>query len=890
MYKKIDEYGIIGNLYSIALIGRDGSMDWLCLPDIDSPSVFGALLDHDKGGQFAVTPSYEWDSVAEYVKDTNILRTRFRTGGGELHLIDFMPILFCGEGELDYQVTQEIYRKIEVKQGKVDIDINYMPRFDYARAETTLSKKNGSIIAKAGDKTLLLTSAVDLDIENDCARAKLCLKKGDTIWFHLQYGVISATDFDENRANKLYDITETYWKTWLDTNESLRKIDAGPYQQMIDRSALVLKLLYYEPTGAIAAAATTSLPEHIGGHRNWDYRYTWIRDASFTIQALVNLGHLSEIHGYLHWLEDMLTENDASKLQIMYGLRGERDLPELELDHLDGYKASRPVRIGNDAAKQSQLDIYGEVMDAALKLSNYVGKIDNKIWPFLRSICDYVVTNWQNKDHGLWEVRSSTQHFVSSKVMCWVALDRGITIARRYGFRADLDIWESARDTIHSDVMEKGWNEKKQSFVQHYETDNLDASSLLISIAGFLPYTHPRVLSTIEAVRKELGDSGNGFLYRYQGNDGLMEVEGTFLLCSFWLIDNLIAQDRLDEAEGLLWKVQTAANHVGLFSEEFDFTWNEALGNFPQAFTHIGFINSVVALRKARGEIQPDSSRDRAHLSRRDLLLTDEIILNGGKPTEDIPTKELVHRLKNEMNTLRGAFFDAQLGTIAYGRMKESEAYKNYVNLSRCLKEMDLRMLESREDKLSFWINLYNVIIIHAIVELDIQDTVKEVREFFQRVHYQIGAMLFSPDDIEHGILRGNARLPHSLFKPFAGSDPRNEFVIKPVDPRIHFTLACGAAFCPPIDIYIPEKLDEQLTIAAEAYLNSGNVMIDKKNKQIHLSRIFKWYDRDFGKTRAERLRLIVSYLYDEEDRIYLEQHTDDIDIHYLDYDWRLNN
>ena len=647
---------------------------------------------------------------------------------------------------------------------------------------------------------------------------------------------------------------------------------------------LVLKLLYYNPTGTIAAAATTSLPEEIGGTRNWDYRYTWVRDTSFTLQALFNLGHLSETHRYLRWIEKLLSEHGAGKMQIMYGLRGEEDLPEEELLHLDGYKGSRPVRIGNGAAKQRQLDIYGEIMDAALKLSDYVGKIDIKIWSLLRDVCDYAVEHWQEKDSGIWEVRDGPYHFVYSKVMCWVALDRGITIAKRYGFPANLKTWKETKTKIKGEVLRRGWNEDKQSFVQHYETDALDSSILLMPILGFLPFDDPRILSSIEAIKREL--EHEGFLYRYLGEDGLPGREGAFLLCTFWLIRCLIALERFEEAGAYLRRMEDVANHLGLFSEEYEVREREALGNFPQAFTHIGYVNSVIALchgkkRQAQGgEAEKESSH-------RDLLLANRIVLNRGEPGLDTPMKQIAMRLKDVMNILRGAFFEGS--RVAYEEMQGSPLYQEYLELSYTLNKMDLQHLKTREEQLAFWINLYNVIVIHGVIALGIRDSVKEVRSFFRRVQYQIGDLLFAPHDIEHGILRGNSRPPYSLFRMFRRRDPRLQFSIEPIDPRIHFTLVCASSSCPPIEVYTAENLEEELTIAGKTFLNSGGIKIEKEKNRVFLSRIFKWYGSDFGRTLPERLKFVAPYLYNREDKEFIEINAEKVKVDYLDYDWKLN-
>ncbi len=885
MYKKISDYAIIGDLHSIALVGLDGSIDWFCLPHIDSPSIFGALLDDKKGGCFAVTPSSDFDSVACYLEDTNILVTKFRSRTGICQLTDFMPVPPHGQNDMEEEHHHELYRLVEVLQGTVEVKLHFEPRFDYAR-ERAIFKKNGRVVHCRGKNiSVTLLSTRDFTIHDEAVEALWDLKAGHKVWLRMKYGMEDQAELDTEKAEKILRDTEAFWREWLRRSETEVTVDLGHYLEMVKRSALILKLLYYEPTGAIAAAGTTSLPEEIGGVRNWDYRYTWIRDASFTLQAFFNIGHLSEMEGYLRWIEQLISKHGAEKLQIMYGLRGEEELPEQELLHLDGYKGSKPVRIGNAAAKQRQLDIYGELMDAALKLSDYVGKINVEMWPFLRGVCDYVVEHWQEQDSGIWEVRGEHYHFVYSKVMCWVALDRGITIAKRYGFPAELNKWEKESEKIKKEVLQKGYSNSKKSFIQHYDTETLDSSNLLLSILGFLPINDPRIMSTIEVTQREL--SSEGLLYRYKTEDGLPGKEGVFLLCTFWLIDNLIALGRFDEAEFYLHRIERFSNHVGLFSEEYDLSWSEQLGNFPQAFTHIGYINSVVALCKAKGKKRAETSKEKKRP--RHLLFSGTVILNDGESSKNIPSKDIIIQLKRTMNTLRGTFFDTKHGRIAYERMYKSKTYNEYIELSYSLKNLDLRELQTRDEQIAFWINLYNVLVIHGVIELGIKDSVKEIRNFFRKIQYQIEDMFYSPDDVEHGILRGNKRPPNSFFKSFKNKDKRLMFVIRPMDPRIHFALVCASSSCPPIEIYTSENLDKELNISGKTFLNSGGIIIDKERKNISLSRIFKWYGEDFGKNQPEKLNFLATFLYDKEDREFLKNYADNIKIHYQDYDWRLN-
>lgn len=899
MYKKISDYGIIGNLRTVALIGLDGSCDWLCFPFIDSPCVFGALLDDGKGGRFRVQPAGAFDSVAHYEPRTNVLVTRFRTRTGILRLTDFMHIPVTGpeEKEVDHLF---FYRQVLVEKGEIYLQLLFQPRFDYARLDPALTKVAGGVLAQADRWKMALTTGLELDIGEKEVKGVWPLSAGAEACFRLASHSSSEQGGSFSRAEDLHcptqvecrqalDETRKFWHTWLARSETGRSFTLGSFGEMVERSALVLKLLYYDPASTIAAAATTSLPEEIGGVRNWDYRYTWIRDTSFTLTALFHLGHLSETEGYLRWVEKIITGYGTDKLQIMYGLRGETDLEEVELPYLDGYKGSRPVRIGNAASKQKQMDIYGELMEAAAKLSDYVGKIDIKLWPALRAICDYVVEHWQEPDYGIWEVRGGPYHFVYSKIMCWVALDRGLIIAERYGFPADLARWRNGRETIRQEVLDKGYCREKQAFVQHYDTTELDASNLLLPILGFLPFDDPRIITTIEAIRNSL--SHNGLLHRYQAPDGIDGEEGAFLLCTFWLVDCLIGLGRLKEAEHLLRRLARTANHLGLFAEEYDVSWQEPLGNFPQAFTHIGYINSVIRLLKAqeRQKIKAGEQEKSPGLidSFTRKLLAPKCILNDGEPDDNVASGDIATELKTTMNLLRGAFFEQQ--RVAYEQMKHAELYQRFLRLTYHLKNFDPRSLATRAEKTAFWTNLYNVIVIHGVIELRIRDSVKEVRNFFTRIAYDIGGYEFTPSDIEHGILRANRKPPNSLFRRFADDDPRRRFSIEKVDPRIHFALVCASRSCPPIEVYTAENLDNELEIAGRTFVNGGGVEIDVDRKIVRLSRVFSWYDKDFGEDIEERLKFTAAYLYREQSRDLLLNHGRECLVSYQDYDWSLN-
>ena len=596
MYKRINDYGIIGNLGSCALVGLDGSIDWCCLPHIDSSSVFCALLDDNKGGRFRIGARGEYQSTQTYQKDTNILDTIITTPSGKVTITDFMPFSDAEEE----QGRPVIYRMVKGVNGTVSLDVTYQPRLDYARARTELRKDGLRITADGNGTSLTLSSTIPLDLRDEDAFATHEIKAGERIVFVL--GHDNSLSYAPETDDAL-EATTRAWKTWVHSCDESVCVFGGPWHEMVVRSAFTLKILTHQATGSIAAAATTSLPDEIGGVRNWDYRFTWLRDASFTVQALHNLGHRKGAENFLDWFQEIIARHpDPSEIQIMYGLYGTAELKEIELDHLEGYKNSSPVRIGNGAALQRQLDIYGEVMDAAYQLTRYGGTIEASRWPLIRTLADYVCSAWKKRDAGIWEVRGGDTHFVYSKVMCWVALDRAAKLCDQMGLEEDVQRWSSEAEAIRTAVLEQGYNEELGAFVQSFGSDILDASNLLIPLVGFLPADDPRVQGTIDATIRDLSDGP--FVQRYKADDGLPGEEGAFLLCSFWLVDCLTLSGRVDEATEIFTRLMGLANHVGLFAEEVDPASGDFLGNFPQAFTHIGFINSALYLGKAAGRQQ----------------------------------------------------------------------------------------------------------------------------------------------------------------------------------------------------------------------------------------------------------------------------------------------
>ncbi|WP_051360823.1 glycoside hydrolase family 15 protein [Desulfuromonas sp. TF] len=595
-YSKIADYGLIGNLHSVALVGLDGSIDWLCLPHLDSPSVFGALLDCRRGGRFAVRPREPWESTATYLPDTNVLVTRFRTSGGILRVTDFMPV--TAEREEIPDDRHMLFRLLEVEQGRVEFEVVFEPRFDYGRGATRLERRPQGLIARGNGERLSFSATLPLRVEGDRGYAAGILVAGEEACLHLRFAREDpeAVDLDESR--RLLEATVRFWRGWLGRCEAKRRIDPGPYRDQAIRSLLVLKLLFYGPTGSLAAAATTSLPEEIGGVRNWDYRFCWIRDAAMTAEIFWKMGHREELKDYLSWVETVISRGDGKNLEILYRLSGNAATREMELMHLEGYMGSRPVRIGNAATGQKQHGIYGHLMAGAELLSASGEEFPKELWPHMCRYCEHVVEHWHETDVSIWEMRGPPRHHVHSKVMCWTALDRGVKIARRHGFDGALDKWEAIRDEIRREVLNRGWSEGRQAFVLAYDSEDLDASNLIIPIVGFLPFDDPRVLATVRTVQLELGK--DGLLYRYRVDDGLPGSEGRFLLCTCWLIINLARQGRVAEAELLLKRLQDTGNHLGLFSEQYDPDLRLQLGNFPQAFTHLGYLQAICAIQEEK--------------------------------------------------------------------------------------------------------------------------------------------------------------------------------------------------------------------------------------------------------------------------------------------------
>ena len=614
-YRPLADYGIIGNLTSTALVAVDGSIDWCCLPRLDSPSVFAALLDAEQGGHFQIRPAGDPPSgerFQHYIEATNVLVTGFETDEGRVEVCDFMPTGPTLDCNVEAELRPELHRIIRCTHGRVTLQIAWAPRLDYARADTTLGQTRHGFVASGNDATLGLAGldeAYIADTETGpVVTARIQLERGDRR--------VLSTRWDDNdprvdpdQVVELSDETVRAWHDWLDDEHTgLHRPWAGEWEASVQRSELVLKLMAQRDSGALAAAPTTSLPETIGGVRNWDYRFTWIRDAAQIAQAFFALGHRDEADQFILWAEHVACDAEEyahEGLQIMYPLRQDVGLEERILDHLEGYHASGPVRIGNAAADQLQLDVYGELLNAVYERVRLSEQFDTDMAQFLSHLVEEAGTAWHHPDFGIWELQNGPFQLVYSKMMTWVALHRACWLAERDLLEGDTDHWRELMGQIRRQILEYGWRDDPGAFVMRFVDDSgqLDAANLLMPMMEFLPADDPRVQATINQCLERL--TVNDLVFRYHGHDGLSGQEGAFALCTCWMVDALALSDRIDEATRIYENLLSHTNHLGLLAEQIDPFCGELLGNFPQAYSHLGIINSALYLAAKLGRDVP---------------------------------------------------------------------------------------------------------------------------------------------------------------------------------------------------------------------------------------------------------------------------------------------
>ncbi len=587
MSKPLEDYGLISNCLSAALVGKDGSIDWLCLPCFDSAACFASLLGNKENGHWKISPAEDYKISRRYIEESMVLETLFETSRGSCKLIDCMLI---GEDH------PTLVRSIQGLTGEVEMQMEFIVRFDYGSIVPWVrrNKNSDGIHAIAGPDGLVLYSPITLQGENLHTLGKFICQAGQEINFNIiWYDSHNTIPPNISKPTKKIQATIDWWKKWCSHNTY-----NGFHSEEVLRSLITLKGLTYHPTGAIVAAPTTSLPESLGGSRNWDYRFGWIRDSSFTLMALLRAGYAEEASRWNEWLLRAVA-GTSSQLNIMYGIRAERRLTEIELPWLDGYENSRPVRTGNAAYKQFQLDVYGELVATGYVGRHYGLKFNEDAWRIEANAIKYICEHWTEPDEGIWEVRGKSRQFTHSKLMAWVALKYAIESVEKHGVTGDINYWRIICEKIHQDICSKGFDQELNAFVQYYGSKELDASLLMMGLVGFLPMDDPRIIGTVEAIRKTL--SRDGFLLRYLPNpdlDGLTGVEGCFIPCSFWLVRNLILMGRKEEALELYEKLCSTKNDLGLFAEEYSTFHKRMVGNFPQAFTHISHINAAMELNR----------------------------------------------------------------------------------------------------------------------------------------------------------------------------------------------------------------------------------------------------------------------------------------------------
>jgi len=608
-FTPLREYGAVGDCRSLALISRRGSIDWCCFPKFDAPSVFAAILDPNRGGHFRIQPTAEFEATQEYIRETNVLKETFRTSTGSCELVELMP---CFMVEDEAQAFNEIHRMLRCTEGEMEISVDFSPRMNYAQGYTIFEPARYGCVAKHERECILLSSSRPLEVHNSCATARFTLKKDERAWLVLRYNDEIVRECFVYRSEEKLQKTIEFWEDW-----SSRTSYSGRWRDAVARSALLLRMLVYQPSGPIIAAPTTSLPEISGGHKNWDYRYSWLRDSAMTVWALYLVGHHSEKRRYMRWVRRRLRGQvrDLEHLRILHGVEGDATVTEKTLDHLNGYCNSRPVRIGNAAYDQFQLDTYGSLIDAIHFTYDVKKDMTDDIWRIVQSIADFISKNWKMQDFSIWELRGRPLHYTYSKVMCWVAMDRAQKIAMLLGDREREKKWSAVREEIRDEIMEKCINKEMRSFVQSQGSKKVDASLLSIPLVGFLSVKDPIMTNTIKMIRDQLEKDKMVFRFKSPSSEA---DGGSFMMCSFWLVQCLALMGEIDLAVEHFEHLLSTSNHLGLYSEVVVPHTHEFLGNFPQGLSHISLIITAQFLSKAV------NMRDNALLAEQPIRIEDE--------------------------------------------------------------------------------------------------------------------------------------------------------------------------------------------------------------------------------------------------------------------------
>ena len=889
----ISDYAILGNGHTLALASRTGSVDWMCLPFPDSPAVFAALLDERSGGRFAIRPDRDFDAASRYRPGTNVLDTRFRVRAGEALLTDFMP---AGPVAREHPENNgRLARRVHGLTGEVRLWIVCDVRFDTGRRPARWERRDNRcwrLVSR--DRHLLLTATRPLCWEEGVARLRL--RAGEEVWLALTWGGESVPA--EAELDALLESTERHWREWRNRGEIGRHPAEGFWRESLDRSALALKLLQFRPTGAIAAGATASLPGPSPspirgrGRENRDARHAEIRDAATTLTTLWRLGHVREAGAYLDWIREVLRDSDPQGPEPLHRL-GRTGSPPAEraLRHLAGYKGAGPPRVGGRDADRFPGEICGELLDLFLAVSRCLGRVSVADWEAIRPLADRAADLWrlpESGDRALSDESDDSNepprpvHTTHSKLMCWVALDRGIALALRYGFRADLGRWRTERGELRREILRRGVNRRTGAFQRHYGVDGVDPDLLRIPLVGFLPIHDRRVAATIRAVEAErIRDGG---MISDSGEAGASDPSLGFSDGYFRYLRCLIRQGRPDAVEAHLRRMGERTGATGLFGEGFDPVFREILGNYPCAFSHIGHAATALDWLEAREVPAPPPPR----AGRLALLFRIRRLSPPRKPIRSAVPPDPIRELHEVADRLAGHFQDGHERRIDYAALRNSPFFERMRRCIAALRGFDPAILAADPERIAFWANLFNVLTIHAVLELGIRNSVREVPFFFRRAVYEIGGRPYRLGDIEHGILRGNRRPPYGPSRSFAASDPRRRFAPETFDPRVHFVLVRAGRTDPPLEACVPETLEERFEIAARGFVN-GTSRLDLDERTLWVSELFKWYRADFGRRDGDLVRFAARYWYrsDAADRMFAG--ADRIAIRYFPYDRRLN-